>query len=75
MRHAALVITHADWRLEVSEGYLAVTLRLLAVQIPGSRANDEGDDEYKDRQAAFHPASQIRRQGAIVGILEGMLDG
>jgi hypothetical protein len=39
--------------------YPAIALGLFAVQVPGGTADDDGDDEYEDGQAAFHPVSRL----------------
>ena len=55
VRHAALVVAHADRRLQVVEVDGAIALRLFAVEVPPGTGTDGGNSDDQDFQAAFHP--------------------
>ena len=59
VRHAALVVAHADRRLQVGEVDGAVALGLFAVQIPPGTGTDGGNGDDQDFQAGFHPRASF----------------
>ncbi|MCY1341372.1 hypothetical protein D9M69_273150 [compost metagenome] len=54
VRHAALVVAHADRRLQVGEGQFAAALRLLAVHVPGGAGGHRRNDDGEGGQGALH---------------------
>ena len=59
MRHAALVIGHADRRLQRAQVQFAAALWQLAVQVPVSAGGSGGDYQGEGGQAAFHRVSLL----------------
>ncbi len=61
MRHPAFVVTHRHRTLQVAQFHLALTRRLLAVEIGADAGEQDNDEQGKNGEDAFHGDSLCMR--------------